>query len=432
MGKRLLVYPGFDDIAALTDRYWRLVHYLGPAVAGIEALYINSTLRPASRPPAYLDQTLPEREASLRERVLYDAAKPMDADIIIVWDARYANDSAIRSCRRVVIDPATLHEGDLGIELGAELRPRTQQQRSSAQRRLLSHIANAKTEIAHVFGTGPRLAMVDVDALAPGASIVCNSLVKNDAFLDALRPAFVVAVDPIFHAGPSAHAAAFRARLACTLARLRPLFVVQERDAHIYEATLPQPLHDLLTPIPVGYGLKPNLDLADRFEVTATRNVLTMALLPLAAMLGRDVRIYGCDGRAPGERATFWAYDPRAAFPHEQAQQHEAHPGFFSLDVGDYYALHCETVRLWLRAMEQRGLRVTSGTPSFIPALAARPGSGVALSATESLRSQMRGRAAFAYRAMQSMYGAALRSDVTPLWFKRILRAAVRNFRGSS
>lgn len=427
MGARLLVYPAFDHAEALADRFWRFMHYLAPAAAGVEEVRFLAAAPPPSPPPDYLDPDLPARAAALRERLVFARDHAGAAwDAVIVWDASRAEDAEIRAYRRVILDPAALHEGDQGIELGAELLPRSSANRARTRQRLLSRIEEARRKIVHVFGTGPSLASVDSATLAPGVSIVCNSLVKNDAMMDRLRPDFVVAVDPIFHAGPSRHAAVFRAHLVRALERLRPLFVVQERDAHIYETILPESVRDLLTPIPVRFGLCPNLDLASRFELTATRNVLTMAMLPLAAMLGEDVRLYGCDGRAPEEPAPFWSYDARSTFAEEARQQYQAHPGFFTLDTQDYYALHCGTVQAWIERMERRSVHVHAATPSLIPALRERALPGVAMDCTE-VSSEFRAEIARAYRRrrMQAAYGAMLESSLAPRFAKRILRGLV-------
>jgi hypothetical protein len=429
---RLVYYPAFADADTLTDRYWRAVHYIGPVAERVESIEITADGRAVGAPPAYLDQALPAREAAIRARLKWTSAPDIaGADIVIVWDAAHADDAALRQAKRVaVLDPNALHEGDLSIEFGASLVNLSGAQHSAAQARFVEALQRERQDVAHVFGTGPSVSAVA--AIEPGVSIVCNSLVKDAAFLDRVRPRFITAVDPIFHAGPSLHAAAFRTALTTALRTHRPWFVIQARDAHLYHALLPPDLHDLILPIPVRYALAPNLDLARSFWVAATRNVLTLTMLPLAAGLGRDVRVYGCDGRPADERDRFWDYAPNAAFGPELAQQNAAHPGFFTLDHQEYYALHCETVRRWITAMERRGLRVRTATPSHIPALAARAVAGVASLPPAPDWLIQAGRAAYHYRAAQSAYGAILAGAQTPNWLKHALRVAVRSWRRQS
>ncbi len=428
MGLTLAYYPAFEDGATLTDRFWRAVHYFGPVAERIERIELAGTPRAISAPPAYLDQSLPARARAIEERLRWVAAPDIEAaEVVVVWDCTRRADPVLRRARRVVVlDPAGLHEGDLAIELGAELNAPFPAAGRLAHSRLVAAIAQERREVAHVFGTGPSLANLVVDASRASVSIVCNSVIKDEALMARLRPRFITAIDPIFHAGPSLHAAAFRAQLCKMLDVHRAWFVVQARDAHIYAARLPPHLRELIIAIPVRYAFWPNVDLARRPWLTATRNVLTLTMLPLAAALGDEIRIYGCDGRRAADQDDFWQYAPGAAFDAERALQREAHPGFFTLDYQDYYALHCETTRIWIAAAERKGVRVRAGTPSYIPALAARRLPGVPALEASTLSFQLQGRAAYWRRAAQSAYGAVLNAPSAPVWLKRGLRATVR------
>jgi hypothetical protein len=429
MSLTLAYYPAFEDATAFNDRFWRAVHYFGPVADVIKSVEFAGHSREPAAPPDYFDQTLPARAAAIKQRLRWVAMPRLEgADLVIVWDQSSAGDAALRGARKVaVLDPMGLHEGDLAIELGASLQPRSAEARALAQARLAGALASEQRAIAHAFGAGPSLA--GLGEIESGVSIVCNSLVKDEALLARLRPRFITAIDPIFHAGPSRHAGAFRAQLYKMLETYRAWFVVQERDAHIYEALLPPHLRELMIPIPVRYGLSPNFDLARRFWLTATRNVLTLSLLPLAGALAREVRLYGCDGRPVDDRQEFWPYAPGAAFDAELALQRQAHPGFFTLDYQDYYALHCETTRLWVGAMERRGLKVGAATASFIPALASRRLAGVEALPPPPASFALQARAAYWRRSAQSAYGAVLAAPAAPGWLKRGLRAAVRVFR---
>lgn len=423
---KILFHPPFTDRETFADRYWRAVHYLGPAAARISELVMLSDLPIPSAPPEYLDPTLPAREAPLREKLNLAPANaaPPTCDMVIVWDQARAHD-APSAPETHVLDPAMLHEGDLWIELGARLAPVAAQTRVETHRTLMAALTRARSEVVNLFGSGPSLASLDLGALASGVNVVCNSLIVNDGLMQRLKPGFIVAVDPIFHAGASRHAGAFRKKLAAALRGGDALFIAQERDAHIYHAALPEDVRARVIPVPVRFGLEPNLDLARRFQFTATRNVLTLAMLPLAAHLGGEVRCYGFDGRPEGERETFWAYDPGSVLAPELAQQRQAHPGFFTLDYQDYYALHCGTVAAWIARMEQRGVSVRAGSRSHIPAFGARVMPSVAPAPTASSNFKREIARAYARRQAQAIYGAMLEAAWAPGWMKRTLRGAV-------
>lgn len=426
---KLAFHPAFTHPAPLADRYWRAVHYLGAVAGALDEVDVRTNLPLPPSPPDYLDQSLPAREAALRQKLRLRPANAalVEADIVIVWDLAHRKDEALKDAREVVIlDPAMLHEGDLWIELGARISPRAEAARGGAQAMLLSHCRSAQADIVHLFGTGPSLQHVNVAGLPDGPSIVCNSMVKNARFLGVLKPALITAVDPIFHAGASRHAGAFRQALISALRDCdEALFVVQERDAHLYSAALPEDVRGRVVAVPVRHSLQPNMDLARRFEFTATRNVLTLALLPLAALLGSEIRIYGCDGRPVEENTHFWGYEAATVFAPELEQQRLAHPGFYALNYDEYYALHCETTRLWLRALERRGVRVCSATPSHIPALAVRSLQDSGAEPEASLNLALAGRLAYAKRTVQSLYGAVLANNRIPVWGKRGLQSLV-------
>jgi hypothetical protein len=425
---KVAYYPAFDAAAALTDRFWRAVHYLGPVADRIGSIVMAGDAGAIGPPPSCFDQTLSERAKPIANRLERPAAVSLDdADIVIVWDKRHARDTALRGVKHVVtLDPETLHEGDLSIELGAGLAAKRETAREQSRRRLQQALGVDAQPIAHLFGSGPSLATLDMASIAPGVAMVCNSVVRDEALMARLKPRFMTAIDPIFHAGPSRYAGVFREQLVRFLEAHRPWFVIQERDAHLYEALLPQALHDLIIAIPVRYALRANLDVSNEFWLTATRNVLTLTMLPLAAALAKEVRIYGCDGRSTSAQEGFWSYAPAANFDEELTLQRSAHPGFFTLDYQDYYALHCETVRQWIRSIERGGVGVGAATPSFIPALAARAMPGVPRGERASLSFELAGRAAYLRRGAQSMYGAVLASNTAPAWLKQGLRAAVR------
>lgn len=423
---RIGFHPPFETAAAFADQYWRAAHYLGAVGAGVESIEFRTDLPAPTAPPDYLDPSLSARAASFIAKVnLRSAGAAAAYDIVILWDQTRVGDAPpAREC--VVLDPAMLHEGDLWIELGARLSRDEAPARADMHARLNTALAKARAEVVNLFGSGPSLGAANLGTAQGGVNVVCNSLVANQPLMEKLRPVFIVAVDPIFHAGASRHAGVFRAKLIDALRSGDAHFVVQARDAHLYHAALPSDLRDRVIPIPVRFTLEPNLDLARRFHLTATRNVLTLALLPLAASLGREVRCFGFDGRPTDQRQSFWEYDPASVLAPELALQRAAHPGFFTLDYQDYYALHCATTAAWIRGMERRGVRVRAATSSYIPALAARAMLGVAPALPLPPRA-FHAAAKWAYRRrqLQALYGAALNGAHMPSWVKRVLRTSV-------
>src|SRR5262249_29072050 len=275
-------------------------------------------------------------------------------------------------------------------------------------------------------------------------SIVCNSIVRNRILLERIRPRLIVSADPVFHAGCSSYAGAFRSSLGEALDATGAYLAIQERDAHIYRAYLPPRLSSRIIPIPIAYGSGVNFDFQRRFALYATKNVLTMFMLPIAFALADRIAVLGCDGRPVSDNRYFWRHDSASQFDSHMESVKRTHPGFFTLSYNAYYALHCETVRRWIVAAERAGKTVENLTPSYIPALADRSASGVGRLEGESAgpaRFLLHSRVADAQRAVPARYGALLgalsrqprlqRAIRMPLLWGRALAAKLDNGRAS-
>lgn len=225
-------------------------------------------------------------------------------------------------------------------------------------------------ENVHVFGTGPSLSeYVEKNDFAGDLTIVANSIVKNHDMLDKLAPKIIVAGDPIFHAGCSSYAAAFRAALIEAMERTGAWFVCPLRDIGIYTTYLPSHMQDRIVGIPFDHAAPPPTNLRETFVLKPYGNILTLLLLPLASTFGREVRIAGCDGRPVTENASFWSHDAKAQFTGEMENIRRVHPGFFAIDYNDYYFEHARNLETVLNRLEAAGRRCVSACRSYIPAL---------------------------------------------------------------
>lgn len=439
MKKRVIFYPAFTDRPSLADQYYRALWYLYPLKDEIEEIEITTGISLDDLPlPDYLDGTIPAL-VPLMARKIVRRTGPMQItpeiddgrSVILLWDAaREADCAHLKRTHCFVVDTKSFQEGDTYLEIARVFRPPSLSGEESARRRLERALRAARAKRVYLFGTGPGLALAGKLDFSDGVSVVCNSAVRDATLLSHVRPRFIVAADPVFHAGCSAYAQQFRSALKEALYRHDASLVIQARDAHVYFSALPSDLHERVIPIPVRYAFRPNLSLPDPFFATATRNVFTMFLLPLGSALADEICVLGCDGRPARERGYFWRHHESAQFTAEMSAIRQAHPGFFQIDYQDYYALHCETVRRWVRAAERKGKRVISLTPSHIPALAARePMRASAWRST--LLFWFRCRAAYMWRLLQIGYGRMLSAAARSPRVLRILRAPVRQVRAA-
>ncbi len=221
-----------------------------------------------------------------------------------------------------------------------------------------------------VLGTGPSVEGVADLELTGRPVVICNSLVKNDRLLEHLRPVVVCFADEVFHLGPSAYAAAFRDDLLRVVERYEPFIVTRPDGAALLQRHHPE-LADHLIGLPMA-GRIWNVPGSDAFRVRPTVNIMTLYMLPVAARLGRTILIGGSDGRRPGE-TYFWKHGRSVQYEGLMATAFATHPAFFRDRIyTDYYDTHVRQLEALLTALEARGHRLVSLTPSWIPALRRR------------------------------------------------------------
>jgi hypothetical protein len=420
--RRIVAYPAFRDRTEFSQFFAKCAFYISPILDAGSHIEVTCP-RPWANgiaPGPDLDPDISRLLPPTLERTLFTEPTPRaellgrltSADVVLVWDQSVEADVVGRTAARCfVIDPATRTEGDSWIEAGYALASVPPQVRTLRAAHACALLAALQTQKAYVFGTGPSLSQAAAMSFDDGVSIVCNSAVRNQALLDHVRPKLIVAADPIFHAGCSSYASEFRLALTQAMQHTGATLIIQERDRHIYIAALPSELHDKIIAMPVANRVVPTFDFSERFSVTATKNVLTLFLLPVAFAIANDVGVLGCDGRPLAENRYFWKHDMASQFNDRMDAIQRVHPGFFSLSYDAYYALHCETVRRWIRAAEKRGRTVRSLTASHVPALQSRSFDRkltTPLSWPDMVYFGWQCQVQFARRALQVTYGAAL------------------------
>jgi glycosyltransferase involved in cell wall biosynthesis len=377
---KLVLYPAFVDERDLTDHYYRLHWYLNPLRELIASIVVPHKLE---RPeigalPDYLDPNLTRLTGTLPisyHRVDSDEELEVEAktaDALLLWSSGSAPPPVPKG-KVIKIDHSRERNAGSFYLYFAQRFAGVQREAVERSEGVFSRIRERCTsDIGYIFGTGPGLRLASGQDCSDGVSIACNSMVRNRELLEQLEPSLFVVADPIFHAGCSSYAAAFRQELIEALDRYHADLVVPLRDYHIYTHHLPQRFADRIAGIPYRQGDAPNLDLSQEFAATTTGNVLTLFLIPLASTFFRTIRISGCDGRPAAENFHFWSYDKASQINEEMGNLCTAHPGFFEVDYDDYYSTHCDTLDRWLAAAERVGRRVENLTPSHIPALMKR------------------------------------------------------------
>jgi hypothetical protein len=263
------------------------------------------------------------------------------------------------------------------MDLGAALVHRRDRKTGAAARRtFVDHVQRIQADgprPVYLFGTGPSLEEASQRSFSDGTVIVCNTIVRDKELWHHLAPAFLAAADAIYHFGHTPHAYAFRAD---ALRRLKEsngstLFVYPALFDFIVRHEF-KDVQSLLVPIPFGLHTDITVDLTKRFSVPPFGNVLGDLLLPLACTLGRDVRLWGFDGRAPTDRG-FWANSPRHSYPELMQTIRDSHPAFFAdripkgNEVRYVQQVHGDQLEERLTEAEGRGFQFRMLHPSWTP-----------------------------------------------------------------
>jgi hypothetical protein len=224
---------------------------------------------------------------------------------------------------------------------------------------------------SYLFTSGPSF---DIYATLPidirHLKIVCNSIIRHDKFLSDIEgPDAVVFADPVFHFGPSIYAHRFREDM---------MTIVQKYDCYVFTDQKFVPL--LLRAYPalrdrlVGFKKTKKLVIPSPDErfVTASSNILTFIMLPIAMAATDFIYVIGADGRAPGENY-FWKHSTQAQYHDLMETVFDTHPSFFRDRVyEDYYQEHCRHLEQIISFGEKKGKSIQALTSSYIPALRKR------------------------------------------------------------
>jgi|GEM_PF-5558605 len=323
----------------------------------------------------------------------YDPEKLPEAGLdlygTVVWNAEHATLNAEANsivsrtaCEIGWLDPTYVQQETLGmITLALGLLPKAEIDKLLANSVYLffEHLKRWKDRPVSVFGNGPSLQHV-VRAVAAGEFQagetlrgVCNSTIGDDAALTHLKPELLFAGDPVQHAGMSLYAGQFRADLVKALsADEARVFITQLGFVPYFKAITPSALHRRI--IGVGNKREPqfNIDLTQAFFSTATANIFTMLVLPVAFTISKQVDIYGCDGQEFAKATKPWSHANEDDYMSKMAVTHRLHPAFWKRDYAEELTSYYGDMDDILAAAEAAGTAIRNRTPSYVPALAKR------------------------------------------------------------
>jgi hypothetical protein len=241
-----------------------------------------------------------------------------------------------------------------------------------------------RSGVVNVCGSGPSIQQL-VDAPPQVAfNIICNTAVQSRRLVESLKPAAVAFANEVFF-GPSEFARGIISNAEYCVRNYNAVIVTAGQYAQYLIATNYPHLRGHTLGLALGKELV--IPSEERLEVNQSSNVATTLMLPLAAALRPlEIKVWGCDGGPPEERSRWspWRYFAGGEPMRDSATL--AHPAYFRDRVitesyyRRYYEHHCDYFETLLSYCEEKGLTITSCTPSHIPALQRRLAAPVNLS----------------------------------------------------
>jgi hypothetical protein len=378
-----IIYPCIDSVDVLAD----VVNRLSFALPQKEGLSIYVAVSNALRVDSIFELPTPEfqeRYIGRNENIYFvdeETAKGhLKDDFVLLYDVNalkklsvlreaykleiidktYFSDKEAESLRHLFFSVFSLEEKRRFLEI-------------SKKNFQVMKDRNSGKKNAYCFTTGPSFDRYEDFYFEENSfKVICNSIVKNKAFLSYINGAdLLVFADPVFHFGPSSYAEQFRQDVMHFIDKYDAYVLVPDYNMPLLLAHYPQ-LEARLIGMP---GQKKfNFPMEKDFFVKGSANILTLYMLPIASAVSEKIGIIGADGRKEGEKY-FWKHSASAQYDDKMEGVFKTHPSFFrDRDYKDYYAEHCRFLEELISYGEGKGKCYYSITPSYIPALKKRFG----------------------------------------------------------
>ena len=300
------------------------------------------------------------------------------SDVICVWDLEKASDKLEGYQKKLyVVDPDFWHfTGTINYAfLYYESLSRAEREASISQSR--ERFQKLKTENrkrrANIFCAGPSIEEIYYGEFQEDFNMIANSLVKDKAFLERIRPKLIAFTDVNFYMSPNEHSLKFYEDVLSAVERyeadiitfdyLKPLIVKHFPEIKGRIIGIPPVAKNFVFPDTVDFSTK------------ATGNILTAVTLPAASALCDEIGIAGCTGRSREENGgnSLWKYNPNMQYSELKQSVINMWPSVFRDEqYDDFYDNHCEVVEALLRYGEGCGKKYINMTTSYIPALEKR------------------------------------------------------------
>jgi len=199
--------------------------------------------------------------------------------------------------------------------------------------------------------------------------VICNSVVKNDAFLEWLKPDILCFADPVYHFSWNEYSETFRKDVLKAVEKYDVYVMIPENMVALMLAHYPQ-LTDRI--IGIGRSADWNFPSADDLSARSTDNILTYLMLPAASAFADEIYVLGANGRSPAD-SMFWKHNSTVQYDGLMQKVVDAHPSFFrDRNYVQYQNGHDELMESLFAYGEGRGKKYISLNESYLRSISAR------------------------------------------------------------
>lgn len=196
--------------------------------------------------------------------------------------------------------------------------------------------------------------------------VICNSVVKNDAFMEYNNPDVLVFADPVYHFSWNMYAENFRRDVLKTAAKYGTFIMIPENMMALMLKHYPQ-LSDKLIGIDRASGFC--FPSENSLRTYVTDNILTYLMLPVASSLADEIYILGANGRSPDDKM-FWKHNSSVQYDSLMQSVADAHPSFFrDRNFVEYQEHHDKVMEGVFRYGESKGKKYISLNRSYLKSI---------------------------------------------------------------
>ena len=224
---------------------------------------------------------------------------------------------------------------------------------------------------SYLFGSGPSIEKYSQHTYKVNSlKVICNSLVKNKAFNNFIKPNVIVAADPLFHFGHSKYAQKFRSDLLDIINEYNCTLFIPQFNMPLILKHYPQLENNI---VGLNFQNRTIIPNSKNISVKSTENIFTLMMLPIASSVAKNIFVIGMDGKDPSKNDYFWEHHDGFQYLELMKETQQLHSSFFrDRNYINYFENHCNEVVHLIKHIEFQNKTVTTLEYSNIPALQKR------------------------------------------------------------